>query len=106
HWDKIPNNVDILVTHGPPFGVLDKTYYDNKNVGCEILMQKIQMVRPVLHVFGHIHECRGVVIDKIGGSPITYVNTSSLDLRYRPYECKSFVFDWNNLIIGQSRGDD
>ena len=55
HWDKIPHDVDILITHGPPFGILDLTYYRGDNAGCEILDEKIKKIRPVLHVFGHIH---------------------------------------------------
>lgn len=106
HWDKIPNDVDILVTHGPPFGILDSTYYGKTNVGCGLLLEKIEKVKPVLHIFGHIHENRGVYVDKRFDTPITYVNSSSLDLRYKPYPDKAFVFSWDNLLLGQSRGRD
>lgn len=110
HWNLIPKNTDILVTHGPPQGILDKTAdrYDRMgaSVGCEVLRKKIEEIRPVLHVFGHIHEARGVEIDRSGNSPITYVNTSSLNLQYRPYKEKAFKFDWNDLIIGKSHEED
>jgi hypothetical protein len=33
-WDCIPNNVDVLITHGPPYGILDKTV-NNNNAGCQ-----------------------------------------------------------------------
>ncbi|KAJ6260156.1 rhamnogalacturonate lyase [Drechslerella dactyloides] len=51
--DKIPADVDILVTHGPP-----RHYLDN-HAGCISLLQDIWRVRPKLHVFGHIHSARG-----------------------------------------------
>jgi hypothetical protein len=39
-WDKIPADTDVLITHGPPYGILDLTYDDEK-VGCEELMKVI-----------------------------------------------------------------
>ena len=105
HWDMIPKNTDILITHGPAYGILDETSYRRENAGCELLRKKIEEIRPVLHVCGHIHEARGVHVDR-GASPITYVNASSLDLSYYPYRQKAFKFDWNNLLIGQSHGED
>lgn len=53
-WDNIPNDVDILITHTPPFGILDKI--NNLNVGCELLKDKIIDINPKIHVFGHIHK--------------------------------------------------
>ncbi len=105
HWDKIPTNTDILLSHGPAYGILDRTMRTNEHVGCELLLKKIQEIRPVLHVCGHIHEDRGVHVEQ-GPSPITYVNASSLDLSYYPHKAKAFKFDWNSLIIGQSHGED
>lgn len=104
HWDKIPENTDILITHGPPHGILDETYFGNQKVGCPILRHKIDTVKPVLHVFGHIHEGRGVLVDPNG--PTTYVNASTLDVRYKPYPEKAHRFDWNSLITGSSLGND
>lgn len=59
-WDAIPEDTDVLVTHGPPFGVLD---WNNlgESCGCELLLDRVREVRPRLHVFGHIHEGRGMV---------------------------------------------
>lgn len=57
-WAKIPAGVDVLVTHGPPFGVLDRTYAD-LFVGCDELRTAIDRVQPRVHVFGHIHEGAG-----------------------------------------------
>ena len=59
HWDLIPNNTDILITHGPPFGILDRTD-DGMRVGCEELLNCVQKIKPKFHVFGHIHESYGM----------------------------------------------
>ncbi|KAI9727123.1 MAG: hypothetical protein M1828_007324 [Chrysothrix sp. TS-e1954] len=54
----IPTGVDIMVTHGPPKGILDKCQHGN--VGCPHLMKAVERARPLLHCFGHIHEGYGV----------------------------------------------
>ena len=59
-WALIPDGVDVLVTHGPPAGILDRTG-DGREVGCEDLLRRVEVVRPRLHVFGHIHEGRGAL---------------------------------------------
>lgn len=82
HWNKIPDDVDVLITHGPPYNILDKTYYTNENVGCKALLIKLQTIKPQVHVFGHIHEGRGL-IEQDG---ITYINASSVDIHYYPYD--------------------
>mgnify|MGYP001588210461 CR=1 FL=1 len=102
-WDKIPKKTDILITHGPAGGILDLTTNGDR-AGCGLLRQKIEEIKPVLHVCGHIHEGRGVFVDPNG--PTTYVNASSLDHRYQPYLEKPFKFDWNGLITGSSKGHD
>lgn len=80
HWDLIPTETDILITHGPPFGILDQTIRGEK-VGCEDLTDIVQnRVKPRLHVFGHIHEAYGQ--EQIGDT--LYVNASMVDLAYRP----------------------
>ena len=48
-------DVDIMLTHGPPKGVLDMTY-DKLPVGCDHLRRAVKRCRPLLHCFGHIHE--------------------------------------------------
>lgn len=56
----IPDVVDIVMTHGPPKGILDWCPWGN--VGCENLLQAIRKVRPMMHCFGHVHEGNGVEI--------------------------------------------
>lgn len=76
-WKKIPDNVDILVTHGPPHGTLDVTK-EGQHVGCEDLTDELKRIKPRLHVFGHIHNAYGVV-EKDG---TVYVNACNLNERY------------------------
>lgn len=79
HWQKIPEDTDILVTHGPPAGILDKPFGKMAPVGCEMLMRHVIRVRPMLMVFGHIHGSAGIHRD----SHTTFVNASSVDEAYR-----------------------
>lgn len=53
----IPNDTDVLVTHQPPAGVLD--YDGHRHYGSLELFEKIQIVCPRLHLFGHIHSAFG-----------------------------------------------
>lgn len=80
-WDLIPSDTDILVTHGPPYGIFDETV-DEIRVGCEDLKKAVQeRIKPRIHCFGHIHECGGSISEMDG---ITYVNCSYIDEHYRP----------------------
>ena len=47
--------IDIMLTHGPPRGILDKVQNDEK-VGCDHLLRAVTRCKPRLHCFGHIHE--------------------------------------------------
>lgn len=77
HWDIIPNETDILITHGPPFGILDKTY-KGENVGCEELTKKVSKMNLKAHIFGHIHEAHG----RLDKKNTEFLNASVLDLKY------------------------
>lgn len=77
HWDLIPGDTDILITHGPPYGILDKTT-GGLHVGCPDLLKKVQEITPRLHIFGHIHEAAGIT--QHGAT--TFINASILDERY------------------------
>ena len=56
-WDKIPANVDMLITHGPPMGILD--WVGKERVGCEELRIAVERIKPRAHVFGHLHSAGG-----------------------------------------------
>lgn len=63
HWDMIPGDTNILITHGPPRGILDIVPYvdgtPKEHVGCEQLLKRVKEVKPALHIFGHIHHGHG-----------------------------------------------
>lgn len=76
-WKKIPNELDILITHGPAYGILDDTI-QGLRVGCEELYKKIMIVKPKIHICGHIHYGRGYK----PYNDTAFVNASSLDESY------------------------
>lgn len=64
HWNLIPENIDILVTHGPPKGILDNS--NGEQVGCNDLLDTLHNLPELkLHIFGHIHTSYGKTIRKI-----------------------------------------
>jgi predicted phosphohydrolase len=54
-YSGIPEGTDILVTHGPPFGVLDRPRGTDRNDGCQELLAAVTRIKPALHIFGHVH---------------------------------------------------
>ena len=78
HWDLMPPDTNLLITHGPVFGKLDKII-DGKTVGCEDLLEKVIQIKPKVHVCGHIHEGYGQVSD----STTNFINASVLDVNYK-----------------------
>ena len=78
-WDLIPDNIDVLITHGPALGILDQVV-DGSHVGCEELFKAIGRIKPKYHVFGHIHEGYGT--EKLVGC--THINASITTERYIP----------------------
>lgn len=77
HWQLIPLDTDILITHGPAFGQLDKTTR-GENVGCEDLLHSIDKIKPKVHICGHIHEGYG----QTTSSKTKFINASVLDEKY------------------------
>lgn len=80
YWDQIPGDLDVLITHGPPHGILDEQR-DGLNVGCRDLKNKVVASKPRLHTFGHIHEGYGLINDLNG---VIYANASICGPTYRP----------------------
>ena len=78
HWDMIPDDIDVLLTHGPAFGILDWCAHGAR-VGCEDLLEVIEKIKPKIHAFGHIHESYGM--REIGNT--VFVNACNLDERYK-----------------------
>lgn len=85
-WAIIPNDIDILITHGPPNGILDAVprSWGIDYTGCEELRKRVEEIasygRLKLHVFGHIH-CGYGVHEEYG---VKFVNASTCDEQYDP----------------------
>jgi Icc-related predicted phosphoesterase len=54
-WSNLPEKIDILITHGPPSGILDVSIHNGLNVGCAFLRKAVLKIQPKVHIFGHIH---------------------------------------------------
>ncbi|XP_066944972.1 metallophosphoesterase MPPED2-like isoform X1 [Macrobrachium rosenbergii] len=88
-WESIPNDVDILMTHGPPLGRCDLSL-KNKRSGCVDLLKTVQSrVKPKYHIFGHIHEGHGISYD----GTTTYINAATCNVKYKPVN-RAIVFDY------------
>ena len=90
-WEAIPDNTDILITHGPAYDTLDTVvgrFWDN--LGCNLLAERIAVVKPKIHVCGHIHSGYGYVF-KDGTH---FFNAAVLDEQYE-YTQKPMTFDWD-----------
>ena len=88
-WALVPEGLDVLVTHGPPFGVLDRVW-DGRRVGCEELARALERIRPRLHLFGHIHEAYGTRRE----NGVLSVNACTCNLFYRAVN-PAVVVDWD-----------
>jgi Icc-related predicted phosphoesterase len=79
YWQMIPASTDVLITHGPPHGVLDTAHPTTAHLGCEELAEAVQQIRPMLHVFGHIHGGQG----QLNSDGTLYVNASVVNEAYQ-----------------------
>jgi Icc-related predicted phosphoesterase len=77
-WNWIPNDTDIVITHGPIYGYCDRTSRGGLNVGCADLYHRLNEVQPQLHFSGHIHEAYGYRQTKWGYA----FNGCNCDLSY------------------------
>ena len=85
YWNQIPETTDILITHGPPFSILDSVpltmssyKLGEKHLGCVDLLERIKKIKPKVHIFGHIHHSYGQTM-KDG---ILFVNASVMNEQY------------------------
>lgn len=83
-WDKIDLDINVLITHGPPYGILDEVFrayhFPPENVGCQDLLNKIQDLKQLkLHVFGHCHGGHGT----LKSNNLMFINASSCDEKYK-----------------------
>lgn len=84
HYARIPDDIDVLITHCPPLGILDQVgnvHLSGRRAGSPELRSRIEQLKNLkLHVFGHIHHSRGVF--KNGNT--TFVNAAICNERYEP----------------------
>jgi Icc-related predicted phosphoesterase len=89
YWKKIPTEVDVLLTHSPPLGILDREPFGER-AGCSSLLEEVQQrVKPAFHVFGHIHSDWGA--KQIGET--CFVNAASVTDFYSTAGRKPLCFD-------------
>lgn len=82
HWRMIPQDTDVLITHGPPYGIMDQVQRPDgqlEHTGCPSLLSCVQQIAPALHIFGHIHEGHG----SFHQDGVTYLNVSTMNNHYR-----------------------
>jgi Icc-related predicted phosphoesterase len=96
--DKIPEGTDILLTHGPAYGILDEVFRIDgtsqippRFVGCQDLLDAVKRVKPQIHAFGHIHSSRGE--KHIDGT--SFYNVSICNETYYPEHSPIFI-DWDD----------
>jgi Icc-related predicted phosphoesterase len=80
YWNQIPDDLDVLITHGPPFGILDQTAPGEAHLGCEELLHAVEEKKPRIHVFGHIHGGAG----SFQSEATRFINAAYLNELYRP----------------------
>ena len=78
-WEKIPENLDFLITHCPPYGVMDRNMNDER-CGCSTLLREIDKKQPRRNIFGHIHLFGGQSTTQEG---IDFYNVSVLNEEYK-----------------------
>jgi Icc-related predicted phosphoesterase len=80
YWDLIPDDTNILITHGPPKGIRDYAPACG-SVGCEELLSRVTALKNLkLHVFGHIHHSHGTSTL----NEVTFINASTCTESYKP----------------------
>ncbi len=107
-WQSIPSGIDILITHGPPKGILDVTRDADHgkpiHAGSRSLADQImQRIRPRLHAFGHIHDEQE--IDNFGSvfrQGIHFLNCACCDLHQR-LKHHGWVMDWPPTVAEHFR---
>lgn len=87
-WALIPEDTDVLITHGPPYGILDDVAFPNDgkpNLGCVDLVEAVKRISPTFHVFGHIHidlNFHSTQVEERDGT--TFINASICNDNYLP----------------------
>jgi Icc-related predicted phosphoesterase len=95
-FDKIPGDTDVLISHGPPYTILDKCnngLHGYGSVGDLEMLGAVERVRPALHVFGHIHDSHGIL--KLGDT--TFVNAAIT--KVKPTQADHYPLEYSPIIV-------
>lgn len=82
HWQLIPEDTQVLITHGPVWGVLDEVRRSEtfvEHTGCKVLEMRVSLLKPAYHLFGHIHECYGMHSTE----HTQFLNVSTMNEQYK-----------------------
>jgi hypothetical protein len=82
HWERIPEDTDVLITHGPPLGFGDTNEQDYR-FGDEDLLNRVLQVKPAIHCFGHAHHGSGVYLHEYDEYKTIFINAAVLDEDYK-----------------------
>lgn len=77
HWAKIPEDTDVLITHGPPYGFGDTNKQDFR-FGDDDLLTRVLQIKPDIHCYGHAHHGYGQYFFE----GIHFINAASLNEDY------------------------
>jgi Icc-related predicted phosphoesterase len=80
YWKQIPMDTNVIITHGPVAYKLDYVPYTKEYKGCEDLRYYIEMIKPLLHISGHIHESYGME----GNGDTVFINASIMNSYFEP----------------------
>ena len=76
-WKLIPENTDILITHTPPLGILDKPR-SGMSIGCSFLRAEIENLQLLVHCFGHVHASYG----QLNSGNTKFINATVVDSHF------------------------
>lgn len=84
YWAKFPDKADIIITHGPPKGILDLTFEQDSEeiimVGDKSLLNRVLEIKPKYHIFGHVHNNKDIINQGIRiYQDITFINCSAVN---------------------------
>ena len=101
YWAKIPSDVNVLITHGPPYGILDtiplsfrQSPDEDIHRGCKDLLGVIKkrLIKLKLHCFGHLHNHYGIVLEPVSQTrDVLFSNGSVLNEDYKQVVKTPFI---------------
>lgn len=78
-YDLIDDRTEVLITHGPPYGILDLARSGNVIGDMTLRRRVFDLPKLKYHIFGHLHECGGM-LKNIDG--VTFINAAALNLNH------------------------